>query len=131
MRAAGGVPQAGRMPGKKPAMSQPVLIKVYGSLFPADEAILQTLLPIASLASPQESAPIILEGDLLLISFEGVYFPLEDLAECLKGLLKSGMEGKIDFLDIENWKMTRYLIRDGKISHNSVGLNHVMDYSGF
>lgn len=112
-------------------MSQPVLIKVYGNLFPADEAILQALLPIASLASPQESAPIILEGDLLLISFEGVYFPLEDLVECLKGLLKSGMEGKIDFLDIENWKMTRYLIGDGKISHNSVGLNHVMDYSGF
>lgn len=112
-------------------MSQPVLIKVYGNLFPADETIFKALLASASLAFPLESAPLSLEGDLLLISFEGVFFPINDLFECLEGLLKPGMAGKVDYLDLENWEMTRYLIEDGKISHNTVGLNHVMDYSGF
>lgn len=112
-------------------MSQPVLIKVFGNLYPANEAFLQALSPSASLAVPLEPAPLILNGDLLLISFEGVFFPVEDLIDCLQGLLKPGMEGKIDYLDLENWKMTRYGIKDGKISHSAVGLNHVMDYSGF
>lgn len=113
-------------------MSQPILVKVYGNIWPAGEN-LQTKLQksLDSALVPNNVNPLSLEGDLLLLSFEGIFFPIEDFIATLDKSLNESLQGKIDYLDLEKWRMTRYLIKEGQIAHNSVSLNQVMDYSGF
>lgn len=112
-------------------MSQPVLLKVYGNLHPADAADLEAL-TLASASCVQEGgdAVVTLAGDLLRISFEGLFFPVDDVLEALAALLKPGQKGKLDVLDLEAWRLTRHLIADGRISSRSAPLNNVLDFSG-
>lgn len=108
-------------------MSQPVLLKVYGSFYPADQAMLESIRQLTASALPQ-APDLELEGDLLKITFEGIYFPVDELLEFVDG--NPGLEGKLDALDIENWQLRRYLVTDGKISFHSAPLNDVLAYSG-
>ena len=112
-------------------MSQPVLLKVYGGLSPCSTGDLTRLEPICGQALPLEEPPLTLRGTLLLLSFEGIFFPLDELLQELANLLRPQMRGKIDYLDLENWRLSRYLVHDGVLSSNSVPLNNVLDYSGF
>lgn len=56
---------------------------------------------------------------------------MDELYALLQTRLDAAMSGKVDYLDLENWEMTRYLFSDGNISRKCVPLNHVLDYSGF
>lgn len=112
-------------------MSQPVLLKVYGNFFPANNLLFQQLTRICASAVSQEQAVVFLEGDLLRISFEGIYFPMDEVLGVFQDFFTPEGRGKLDYLDLENWRMTRYLFKDGKISSSSTPLNNVLDYSGF
>ena len=39
-------------------------------------------------------------------------------------------QGKLDVLDLENWRLTRHLFDQGRIRSSSAPLNNVLDYSG-
>ncbi len=112
-------------------MTQPVLVKVYGNLFPSSQEMFLSLKKSCKFAMPATPSPLSLKKDLLLLSFEGIFFPVDDFISVLEDLLMPDLNGKVNYLDIENWQMTRYLIGNGQIQKNNVSLNHVMDYSGF
>lgn len=100
-----------------------IIIKVYGHVSPASQAMFDALAPLA----PEH---VVLEGTLLRISFEGLYFMMDDFMDALKPHLGKGCEGKIDYIDMDEWTLTRYRITDGLVTTSSAGLNQVMAYSG-
>lgn len=116
---------------------QPVILKVYGNLYPCPQSFVPGLDAICSNCYPpsdqlsNETPVIYYANELLRISFEGIYFPIEEVLSYLESVLTPSQNGKIDYLDLENWKMTRYLIEDVRIVRHSTSLNNVMDYSGF
>lgn len=115
-------------------MSQPLLIKVYAAFAPAaQEDFLQLSEACSSaIACEDDLDPFVtLLGDMLRISFEGIYFPLDDVAPVIQKLAEKKAAGKMDVLDMENWRMTRYQAKgDGRLEIRSAPLNSVMDYSG-
>ncbi|MDE7371665.1 MAG: hypothetical protein K2N07_08010 [Desulfovibrio sp.] len=111
-------------------MSQPVLLKVYGNLFPADEADREALAQACAGRVPADGEAVLREGDLVRISFEGLYFPVEDVLEAIAARLKPGQQGKLDVLDLEAWRLTRHLFAEGRITSRTAPLNNVLDFSG-
>lgn len=115
-------------------MSQPLLLKVYAAFAPAAQEDFLKLSEACSsaIASEDDHDPFVtLHGDLLRISFEGIYFPLDDVAPVIQELAEKKAAGKMDVLDMENWRMTRYQAKgDGRLEIRSAPLNSVMDYSG-
>ncbi len=69
-------------------------------------------------------------GGLLRISFEGLYFPLQEVMAALEARLPPQATGRLDYLDLDNWTLTRYERRDGIFVSGTRGLNHVLDHSG-
>ena len=111
-----------------------VLLKVYGNLWPAPEGLLATLDPICAQAMTREvedTPRVCQEGDLLRMSFEGLYFPVDEVLEAIKNRLAPGQQGKLDVLDMEQWRLERHLFADGTVTSRSTSLNNVLDYSGF
>ncbi len=115
-------------------MSQPVLLKVYAAFTPATGEDFQKLSDACSsaIAAEDDHGPLVLfSGDLLRISFEGIYFPLDDVVPVIQELAEKKAAGKMDVLDLENWRMTRYQAKgDGRLEKRSAPLNSVLDYSG-
>ncbi len=110
-------------------MSTHVLIKVYGHIWPSTEQFYQALLPqIPTLEQMDEALE--LDGDLLRISFEGMYFPLEDVLPIIQSFLNNDSQGKLDYIDLEEWTLTRHSINGVNINTTCRSLNDVMDYSG-
>lgn len=112
-------------------VSQPVLLKVYGGFKPASTALCAALAQIAASALPAENACVNLAGDLCSLSFEGIYFPIEEALTAIREHADAKTDGRLDVLDLENWTLCRHEIGGGKISTHSQGLNNVLDYSGF
>lgn len=110
-------------------MSQPILVKVYGNLSPYEPELAEKLKTVLKGCYPPEEA-LRIDGDLLLISFEGIYFPLDEVITLISADLYPSMTGKVDYLDIENWRLVRYVINKGIITRSEAPLNNVMDYSG-
>lgn len=114
-------------------MSQPVLVKVYATLAPVSDDLVREAEEAASgaLGVEGDQGPFVFgEEDALRVSFEGIYFPVDDLVPILEKAAAAGTRGKLDVLDMENWRMTRHEAKDGKLSIHTVPLNHVLDYSG-
>lgn len=112
-------------------VSQPILLKVYGHLLPADEALLRRLEGLCGRCCPlPEQTPCVLTGNLLNISYEGIYFPVQEVVQVVAGQLRIGQMGKLDELDLEEWRLTRYIFADGEVRESSAPLNNVLDYSG-
>lgn len=109
---------------------QSTILKIYGYLQPCAEddlAALESALRLLGEAAPEV---LRLDGDLLNISYEGVFFPIEDFLEALLPLLDTGIHGKIDYIDMEEWTLTRYSFENGFITSSKRGLNDVLDFSG-
>lgn len=107
------------------------LIKAYGHVYPADAALEEALRAALADALPETDDIPLLErdGDMLRISFEGSYFPEDEAVAALR--TAAGMpQGKLDVLDLENWRMTRHAFRDGVLHSSAAPLNNVLDYSG-
>ncbi|WP_165075076.1 MULTISPECIES: hypothetical protein [unclassified Desulfovibrio] len=112
-------------------MSQPVLLKVYGNLFPAEEADREALAQACAGRVPAGDGEAVLrEGDLVRISFEGLYFPVEDVLEAIAARLRPAQQGKLDVLDLEAWRLTRHLFAEGRFTSRTAPLNNVLDFSG-
>lgn len=103
-------------------------VNVFGHLTPASPAMLEAARAV--LTSWQLEAELSLEGDVLRLAFEGVYFPGEELRDALQPELQRECGGKIDVIDRESWTLTRHLCTNGTWHTFTVGLNHVLDYSG-
>lgn len=111
------------------------LLKVYGHIYPADSALegdLQNALSSAIADEISSDVPLLYrDKDMLRISFEGRYFPEEDVLAALEQHLTDSQQGKLDVLDLEAWRLRRYFIAHGEIQSRSASLNNVLDYSGF
>ena len=111
------------------------LLKVYGHIYPADSALeddLQRALQSALVDEISRDVPLLSrENDMLRISFEGRYFPEEDVVAALAKHLTPSQQGKLDILDLDAWRMRRYFIGQGEITSRANSLNNVLDYSGF
>ena len=112
-------------------MSYNVLIKVYGHVWPISKDVKKKLSPYF-IANEHMSAEEMLEyeNDMLRISFEGIYLDIEEVLTILKCYLQATSQGKVDYIDLEAWTLTRSSIKNGLISTSSASLNAVMDYSG-
>lgn len=114
-------------------MSQPVLLKVYGSLYPANEADRAALALACAGRLPCDSEgeeAVVLEGDLLRISFEGLCFPVDEMLAALAARLRPEQQGKLDVLDLEAWRLERHSFLNGRITRSAAPLNNVLDFSG-
>lgn len=105
-------------------------LKVYAAFFPADANVLSAVEKAGREAMGHESPWLFLEGNMLRIAWEGVYFPLEEVLRALADTLAHNAEGKLDYLDLEDWTLTRYLPRAGGFHASTRGLNQVLEYSG-
>lgn len=114
-------------------MTQPVLIKAYGSFTPAKEAFCAEMSALCGLSigeSGEDGVPVARVADgYLLISFEGIWFPVDEIRLLLGR--QTGLSGKLDVLDLENWRLERMEFRDGVFRQSTAPLNNVLDYSGF
>lgn len=115
-------------------MSRPnVLVKVYGNLYPATASLyglVQEVCRSGCIVEDTDIPVVELSGDLLRISYEGPFFPLDDLLESLTPRLEVGMQGKIDYIDLEAWTLTRHNIDGARLLVSSAPLNNVMDHAG-
>ncbi|MBR4741344.1 MAG: hypothetical protein IK079_00380, partial [Desulfovibrio sp.] len=71
------------------------------------------------------------ESDMLRISFEGSYFPLDEVLAVFKAHLLPNHKGKLDVLDLDGWRITRFQFLSGHLSEKNNSLNSVLDYNGF
>ncbi len=113
-------------------MAQPLLIKVYGHVWPIAEQSLQALRPFFSPSEHMDGEEILhYEKDMLRISYEGMYVDMEEMLPMLQSFLQADSQGKVDYIDLEAWTLTRHSIHNGLMTVSSSSLNAVMDYSGF
>jgi len=113
-------------------LSRQPLLKVYGHIYPADEALYAALANACADALPDNDDIPVLErdGDMARISFEGTYFPLDEVLLALTTHIQPAHKGKLDVLDMEAWRLTRHIFTQGRIESHSAPLNNVLDYSG-
>lgn len=107
-----------------------MLIKIYAGLWPVEAGLAARLNRICEGALPSGEARAETEADLWRLGFEGVYFPTDELLAEIGAALTPQMRGRLDELDLENWKLVRHEFADGKIGTKSAPLNNVLDYSG-
>lgn len=107
------------------------LLKAYGHVYPANPALESALQTALADALPDNDDVPLLErdGDMLRISFEGSYFPEDEVVQTLK-TAPGPLEGKLDVLDLESWRLTRHAFRGGTLHTSAAPLNNVLDYSG-
>ena len=112
-----------------------VLVKIYGNLWPAPDGLLQTLEPLCAQAMTQEDDDgiprVCQEGDLLRISFEGMWFPVDDVLAAIEAVLTPAQQGKLDVLDMDDGRLVRHTFANGVIEKRATSLNNVLDWSGF
>ena len=107
-----------------------VLVKVYAGLHPADAACAEAVRQSGGAALHDSGeAWLFHEGDLLRISFEGLYFPEEEVLATLEACLSAQAQGKLDVLDLEGWELRRYVRDGGSFRLSRRGLNQVLEYS--
>lgn len=109
---------------------QNILVKIYGYLKPCKEQWLPALESSLYLLGAEAEGVLRLEGSMLQLSYEGIYFPLEDFLRAAAPLLGAESEGKIDYLDLEAWELTRYRFENGFITSAKSDLNNVLAFSG-
>lgn len=113
-------------------MAHTPLCKVYGHVYPCGDTLYGALIQaVSGVMGQEEDEPVLVrEGDMARISFEGVYFPVEDVVQALREELTPAVQGKLDYLDLENWRLTRYRLEAGEVRQSSAPLNNVLAFSG-
>lgn len=104
-----------------------ILIKVYGSISNANTELFNAALRVVE---EQDENAVELDGTFFTISFEGIYFMIDEFITAIKPHLTRECSGRIDYIDVDDWTLTRFWIEGGLITHNTADLNHVMDHSG-
>lgn len=113
-------------------MKDLVLIKVYGNFSPAGAAEYSGLAAIAREASPMPlQAPVTLEKGQLRLAFEGISFPISACLAWLRDNLAPEASGRLDYIDLESWRLDRYEFANGSCERRSAPLSHVLEQAGF
>ena len=108
-----------------------ILVKVYGAFYPAGEACAGAVREAGRGAMGHDEPWLFDEDGMIRISFEGLYFPLDEVLAALKSALPANAEGKLDYLDLEAWTLTRHVASPGRdFAVSTRSLNHVLDYAG-
>ena len=108
-----------------------ILVKVYAWLHPIDVACADAVRRAGDAAIHDSGETWLFhEHDLLRISFEGIYFPEDEVIASLEACLPACARGKVDVLDMEDWELRRYTREGGTFRLSRRGLNHVLEYSG-
>lgn len=107
-----------------------ILMKVYGAFHPTGENVDAALTTLESQVIG-DTPWFYRTNDMVNISYEGIWFPVDDALDLLSTHLAPNSTGKLDVLDLEAWTLTRHLWRGGQF-HSSPArdLNSVLDYSG-
>ena len=107
-------------------------IKVYAAFFPASASALAAVKKAGEPALGHDDADwLFLEGEILRISWEGVYFPLEEVLAAFSNALLKNAEGRLDYLDMEEWSLTRHLKSAEGFQSSTRDLNQILEYSGY
>lgn len=109
-------------------MSQPVLLKVYASLWPCGQELCAELARISEQAIPAAEC-VGMDADLLTIAFEGIYYPVDEVLAAIRAGLQPEQQGRLDALDLEAFRLARYHIGNGAITESSARLNDVLAIS--
>lgn len=112
-------------------MNSRVILKVYGHVRPVSDDFYAALdkACAGAIADGRDEPALLREGEMARISFEGMYFPVEEVLEALALHLGPEHKGRLDVLDMESWRLTRHVF-DGGLRTNSASLNSVLDYAG-
>ncbi len=101
-------------------------MKAYGNLYPIPENSLERAEQILQSWNIDEA--VFYEKDMLRFSFEGDYFPCDEIAELLKEFHTNGVQGKLDCIDIEEWLLTRHSYKvDGTYHSNTATLDKALE----
>ena len=113
------------------------IVKVYAGFSPAHEACRLSVEEAGKTALGTDMPWLFLEGGILRITWEGIYFPLDEVLQALCACLPPDAEGKLDYLDLEAWALTRHTLlagikagQYGRFGVATRSLNHVLAYSG-
>lgn len=113
-------------------MTNCVLLKVYGDVQPATELMYARLNLLCTQVGIEDALTFEKNGSEsgLAVHYEGIFFPIDEFMAVLVPLLEPGSMGKIDYLDLERWGMTRFCIDGNNVDCKNVPLNNVLSYSG-
>ena len=108
------------------------MVKAYGHVYPVTPALYAALeSALHDALNDDEDVPLLCqEGDMARISMEGSYFPEDEVVEAFRAHLTPDMQGKLDVLDMDGWRLTRHVFTGGQVKSSSAPLNNVLDYSG-
>lgn len=113
-----------------------ILVKVYGQLWgvsPEQYAALGGLVGEA-IGPDGTSDNVELEFNPdkldLSLSFEGFHFPVDEFRQVLEQGAQNNISGKLDYIDLEAWRLTRTVFNADGAKTSSASLNHVLEYSG-
>jgi hypothetical protein len=67
------------------------------------------------------------QQNALDFEYEGVYIDREPYLEEIQAILGDRANGQADFIDLVEWQMFRYVIREGTITENKIPLNEVLE----
>lgn len=108
-----------------------ILVKVYGAFYPADPSCHEAVALSGKNVVPNGEPWLFFEGDMVRFAFEGLYFPLDEVLAALRSALPEHAAGKLDYLDLEAWTITRHVLVPGRsFTVATRGLNDVLDHSG-
>ena len=106
-----------------------VQMKTYGAFYPCTQEQYDALTHLQQYAMGNDEPWLLFEGDMIRVSFEGVYFPEDDFIEAITPMLTTNHTGKLDVIDMDSWAITRYVWDAGQWKKGQRGLNDVLDYS--
>ncbi len=108
---------------------RPVLAKVYGNLYPVPQDCYKFCFEILQRWNMEELDEIVFyEKDMIRFSYEGDYFPCDEIVEVLKDFDNENTEGKLDCIDVEEWTLTRHFFnKNEEYRVNTASLNHALE----
>ncbi len=109
-------------------------VKVYGHLYPVEEECYTRALAIINTWNLVDDFGEIIEynKDMINISYEGDYFPCDEIVELLNSYHNALTQGKLDCINIEKWTLNRHFFNLGeKHRQNTASLNNALEKQGF
>ncbi len=105
---------------------RPVIMKVYGNLYPVDKTCFEEVEQVLTAWNIEDS--VFYEKDMVRISYEGEYFPCDEVSEILKSYHAETTEGKLDCMDLEEWTLARYSFKKNKeYKYNKATLDKALE----
>lgn len=105
-------------------------IKIYGAFHPVPETVDAGLETLQAQIIGDEPW-FYRTNDMVNISYEGIWFPVDDALDILRATLPPKATGKLDVLDMDGWTLTRHQWIDGQFTSSPPrDLNSVLAYSG-